>query len=425
MDGRRTPDPKPEKENEPIDEEIIDLKQVIEGGDDDDIIDLNDILEQPDQASVETDDVVIPLEDAIPTQETAAPSAEPDDSIIDLEDVATTLEADIADTQPDVPTLTEAPGAAAAADDEGVIDLLDIAALDTPDDDRPPSPADENEIETAAPSAEPDDSIIDLEDVAATPEAGIADTQPDVPPLTEAPDAAAAADDEGVIDLLDVAALDTPEDEKETAGRSEEPDDSIIDLEDVAATPEAGIADTQPDVPPLTEAPDAAAAADDEGVIDLLDVAALDTPEQAGSGDEELADLESRAEAMLTAATGSTMAPDDDPFGAETAEEAAETSGPDAEVPVLDHEDTLAEPAPKARPAVAVPFSPPSPSEPPEAEAVTPTDQQVEAALERVIEKIYAEKIEQMMIRTIEKTVKREIEKIKSALLEDNDSMAG
>jgi hypothetical protein len=347
MDGRRTPDPKPEKENEPIDEEIIDLKQVIEGGDDDDIIDLNDILEQPDQASVETDDVVIPLEDAIPTQETAAPSAEPDDSIIDLEDVATTLEADIADTQPDVPTLTEAPGAAAAADDEGVIDLLDIAALDT------------------------------------------------------------------------------PEDERETAGRSEEPDDSIIDLEDVAATPEAGIADTQPDVPPLTEAPDAAAAADDEGVIDLLDVAALDTPEQAGSGDEELADLESRAEAMLTAATGSTMAPDDDPFGAETAEEAAETSGPDAEVPVLDHEDTLAEPAPKARPAVAVPFSPPSPSEPPEAEAVTPTDQQVEAALERVIEKIYAEKIEQMMIRTIEKTVKREIEKIKSALLEDNDSMAG
>jgi hypothetical protein len=66
MDGGRKPDPKPENENELIDEEIIDLTQVIEGGDDDDIIDLNDISNSLDQAPDKTDEGIIPLVDAIP-----------------------------------------------------------------------------------------------------------------------------------------------------------------------------------------------------------------------------------------------------------------------------------------------------------------------------------------------------------------------
>jgi citrate lyase gamma subunit len=53
------------------------------------------------------------------------------------------------------------------------------------------------------------------------------------------------------------------------------------------------------------------------------------------------------------------------------------------------------------------------------------TEAQIEAALERTIEKIYGEKIEQLMIRTIEKTVTREIARIKNALLEDEDDKIG
>ena len=71
--------------------------------------------------------------------------------------------------------------------------------------------------------------------------------------------------------------------------------------------------------------------------------------------------------------------------------------------------------------SVAAPLHVPvSPSEP-----VPLTEAQVEAALERTIEKIYGEKIEQLMIRTIEKTVTREIARIKNALLEDDDDMVG
>ena len=141
---------------------------------------------------------------------------------------------------------------------------------------------------------------------------------------------------------------------------------------------------------------------------------------------EEFADLQSRAEAMLTEASGSTVEPAPDPIDEETPEEAAETAGPDADFGVLDENDDLVEPEPVAQPAAPVPpFSPETMPESPAAEPIRPTDQQVDAALERVIEKIYSEKIEQMMIQTIEKTVRREIEKIKTALLEDSDGMAG
>ncbi|MBR9986026.1 MAG: hypothetical protein KFF68_08960, partial [Desulfosarcina sp.] len=67
MDGRQKPDPQPENENELNDEQVIDLTQIVEGGDDNDVIDLTDILEEPDQALdavVEPEEAVIPLVDA-------------------------------------------------------------------------------------------------------------------------------------------------------------------------------------------------------------------------------------------------------------------------------------------------------------------------------------------------------------------------
>jgi hypothetical protein len=299
MDGRRKPDLKPEKENEPVDEEIIDLTQVIEGEDNDDIIDLNDILEQPDQASEETDETALPLVDVISTEAPADLADVADDDIIDLENVATTLEADMADTEPESDTV----------------------------------PADEAE------------------------------------PLIEADQ-----EDEAVIDLMEVAALDSP------AEDAVEPSDDD----------------------------------DQSGVIDLTDIEA---PEP---DDEEFADLQSRAEAMLAEAPGSTVESAPDLIDQETPEEAAETAGPDVDFRALDEKDALVEPEPVAQPVAPVIMA-----ESPAPDPIRPTDQQVDAALERVIEKIYSEKIEQMMIQTIEKTVKREIEKIKTALLEDSDGMAG
>ncbi|MGD8980176.1 MAG: hypothetical protein PVF42_01205, partial [Desulfobacterales bacterium] len=48
------------------------------------------------------------------------------------------------------------------------------------------------------------------------------------------------------------------------------------------------------------------------------------------------------------------------------------------------------------------------------------TDEKIDAALERVIKKLFYEKIDGLLAQAIEKTVTREIEKLKKALLEDS-----
>ena len=53
----------------------------------------------------------------------------------------------------------------------------------------------------------------------------------------------------------------------------------------------------------------------------------------------------------------------------------------------------------------------------PKAEDVT--DEQVEAALERVIKSMFYEKIDRILVEVIEKTVTKEIERLKGILLED------
>ena len=88
-------------------------------------------------------------------------------------------------------------------------------------------------------------------------------------------------------------------------------------------------------------------------------------------------------------------------------------------------EAVMDEPEPVSESIAEAPFVPLAALALPAAEPVALTEAQVEAALERVIEKTYGEKIEQLMIQTIEKTVKREIEKIKNALIEDSDDRVG
>jgi hypothetical protein len=47
------------------------------------------------------------------------------------------------------------------------------------------------------------------------------------------------------------------------------------------------------------------------------------------------------------------------------------------------------------------------------------SDAQMEAALERVIKKMFYERIDGILVEVIEKTVTRELERLKSILLED------
>ena len=52
-------------------------------------------------------------------------------------------------------------------------------------------------------------------------------------------------------------------------------------------------------------------------------------------------------------------------------------------------------------------------------EADRVSDEQIEAALERVIKKIFYEKIDGILVEVIEETVKREIKRLKNILLEE------
>jgi hypothetical protein len=162
MDGRQKPDPQPENENEPNDDKVIDLTQIVEGKDDNDVIDLTEIIKDPDHASeavVEPEAVVNPEVDALPaevpdeageeiidlTEVSSAPITaageagaeiphppiedEADEAVIDLVDVATTLDSNSAEAQPDVPDPMVEEAEETAEDQEDVIDLTDVASV--------------------------------------------------------------------------------------------------------------------------------------------------------------------------------------------------------------------------------------------------------------------------------------------------------
>ena len=253
-----------------------------------------------------------------------------------------------------------------------------------------------------------DEDIIDLNNVETTLEADISANAPadededgeDVIDLLDAvePESPATATDE-LADLeiraettfteeldLTITQEAPPADEADqdpTPPETMEDDDLIIDLTGMEAALDADIADTA-----LEDEED------DEDVIDLLDAV---EPETLAPETDELADLETRAETMLAETLDSTQEPD---IGI------AEETSP-----------AFADPSDEE-------FAPTALSQPSTTDTVPFTEQQLEAALERTIHRIYAEKIEHLMIQTIEKTVQREIEKIKRALLEDDDELS-
>ncbi|MBR9986657.1 MAG: hypothetical protein KFF68_12170, partial [Desulfosarcina sp.] len=278
-----------------------------------------------------------------------------------------------------------------------------------------PQPENENELN--------DEQVIDLTQIV---EGGDDNDVIDLTDILEEPDQALGAvvePEEAVIPLVDAIPTEP------SVQVTDETDDEIIDLTEVTSAPQTIAVEPIAESAPALREDDvdeetAGTMEQGEPTVDVLDAEEPLTAqaETIVAADDEFANLESRAEAILTDAA------DADTFLAP--EEAAETAGPDSDFMAFEEDEAIRveneapamiENEPEASPAIpeslAAPLHvPASPSEP-----VPLTEAQVEAALERTILKIYGEKIEQLMIRTIEKTVTREIARIKNALLDDED----
>lgn len=285
-----------------------------------------------------------------------------------------------------------------------------------------PQPENENDLNdedvidlTQIAEEEDDGDIIELKDVL---------VQPD-----QAPDEADENED-AVISLEDTIPAD------DAIQLADEADDEIIELMDMATTLETDIAEWEEE---------ASTAQEDEAVVDLVDPAEIDAPEEDALESPFSDDGEEIVE-LVDAVEPAVVDPNEEAVDRETPEEAARTSGPDSEqtlfevdehpldgdgppAPGFDEPATATEraepPAPANMPDEAsltteMPLAAASPSGNPPAGSIPLNDEQVEKALERVIEKIYGQRIEHLMIQTIEKTVRREIEKIKHALTADD-----
>ncbi len=178
-------------------------------------------------------------------------------------------------------------------------------------------------------------------------------------------------------------------------------EDDVIDLTEVMDPPEDEARALNLDSEDLL----------DEDTIDIVDpvTESVDDPEEV----IDLAEIDLDDEIPLS------LDPD------VTEEPAADSAGqidlePDEEQPDTVPEET--ETAVREEPQEAVPVVDAAPGSTVD---VSFTDEQLEAALERTVEKLYAEKIERLMIETIEKTVTREIEKIKRSLTGSDDNMPG
>ena len=86
MNGRQ-----PNEKSDLHDDEIIELKDVVQSGPEDDIIDLTEVLEQPEQAPSpggQTAEATIAHEQPVSTEGADEAPMETDDDIIDLADLA-------------------------------------------------------------------------------------------------------------------------------------------------------------------------------------------------------------------------------------------------------------------------------------------------------------------------------------------------
>jgi len=176
----------------------------------------------------------------------------------------------------------------------------------------------------------------------------------------------AADDDEDIIELLDMA-------EDEPSGR-----EAVIELTDVVEFP-AGDAGMTP-------------ADDSSEVLDRL----LEEALELNRPGEPAEDIGSVDEDDLTEALGIELSDDFHP-GDYTARPGAEVPGETQQAPDAPHSHAADDTEPL--PAVST--------------------EQLEAAVERVILKLFSEKIEKLMVDAVEKAVTREIDNLRDVLLKD------
>ena len=268
------------------------------------------------------------------------------------------------------------------------------------------------------PESEDPDAIIELTDVVSSPET----EEEEVIELTDVVEE--AAEDEAVIELTDVVAAAPQEDaaaeelplEAPVETSEEEP---VIELTDVVAAPDTEEApeftlseemtelEGDIDTEPLA---DRFEPADDEQV---MVEAAVEGVEASTSGDLEFAemdlDIENRKEENLFDSLGMNM--EADLLDAED-----ETGDLDFNLSTQELSDAidlldakLAEEPPQAPPAEEVRATTPEALE----------AHQLEAALEKVIRKLFAEKIDKLLDDAIERTVTAEIARLKDQLVGD------
>ena len=274
--------------------------------------------------------------------------------------------------------------AAETTEDEAVIDLNDEVEAASKDDEEPIDLTEAVEESPAKDQSNP-------------PEAEANATTADE--ASNAPEEALKGDEE-IIDLLQAVEEPSVEDSDKTIseGVTADSDDEIIDLLDAAEeTPITE--DTEKSVAEDTET------AEDEAIIDLiepvddtaleLDIEDIGEPiaESADFGQEfeDISDLDSD---LIKEATGSMDGSDSD------------TIVNDALKP--DFTDSLGIELGSEEDAKGNLFDPDKVS-----------NEQIDAALERVVKKMFYEKIDRLLVEAIEKTVKKEIEKLKKALLDD------
>jgi hypothetical protein len=215
--------------------------------------------------------------------------------------------------------------------------------------------------------------------------------------------AKAPIDDEEPIDLVDVA------------------EESPVEKQDdgVKAGEQAPLEETKGDeeIIDLLEAAEEHKPVEDEPIIELIEEATEET-----KGDEEIADLIEAAEQINNieepvsdAADTSQEFDDIDEFDNNLIEETDDFTDELDTAAMMDEamEDDIAD-------SLGIELDSDEDISGDYFEADKITDEKIDAALERVIKKMFYEKIDRLLIQAIEKTVKMEIERLKKALLEDS-----
>jgi len=307
-----------------------------------------------------------------------------DESIIDLvEEIAEdTIPDDLPSPAQSMPALDKPPDAAPAP----AAELADLGNLEFEEEEDQPL-SDDLSLKPAAvehdASVLPEDIdwLLDAQDDASAVQgAPPADATPDT--RSESGDVPAAAPEtEAILEALDPSSAETDsgseEEDIELIEIENDEDDEIVWFDDPAldkAPPVAELtSETEAPVNPLSEAD-----ADLFPETSAADVFAANVASGGPIADSIPADL-----ALPTAAA---------------AEAARAASSPDSPTP------------------------PPPPAEPPLAESISLSEEQIHAALERVIERRLGSTLESVVLRAVESAVANEIQRLKSLLLEDDSS---